>query len=340
MAVAIKPFRKLQLGQQSAFGTNVAATHQLLGEWSWREMDDRYRAPYPRGINANVGGLGITTRKGVEIDIDGDLSAEEFVWTMNGGVKGGVSGTGPTDGTYTWTWTPELTTFPTESYYTFEQVEGDGTTNHVARECGDAHLDSFEITFGGTDKVGFRRRWVGRASQSSTPTGSLAAQSAQEPLVSALGAVYIDTSWAGLGGTQITGVIRSGRFAYTSPFVPKYTTDARSDKDLTGYHYDRGFNATLDLTAEIDATLATALITAWRSNSGRWVRLKFLGSVTGGGTTQRYVQIDGAYRFVGEPQYDDETRVVSVSMESYYDTTGTKALEFKAVNAMAAHSTA
>lgn len=336
MAVAIKPFRKLQIGKQSSFGTLVAATSQVLGEWSVREISDRYRSSYPRGYNANVGAAGVDVMKGVELDVQGELSAEELIWCLQAGVKGGVTPTGPTDSAYTWTYTPQLTAAPTNEYYTFEQVESDGSTNHIAREFGDAVLNELEISASGNENVSMRHSWFARASQASTPTSAQVAIASQVPLVSNLAKVYLDTSYAGMGGTQLTTVVRSLTWKYKSPFEPKYTLDGRSDLDLTGYHFHAGFKATLDITAEIDATLATALITAWRANSLRYIRMEFTGAVIGAGSTARSIKIDGAYRFVGEPQYDDDSRTVAVSLESVYDATGGKTLEFVVVNGLSA----
>jgi hypothetical protein len=39
---------------------------------------------------------------------------------------------------------------------------------------------------------------------------------------------------------------------------------------------------------------------------------------------------------VGEPQYDDDSRTVAVSLESVYDATGGKTLEFVVVNGLSA----
>ena len=265
-----------------------------------------------------------------------DLSAEEIIWCLEAGMRGGVTPTGPTDSAYTWTFTPQLTTAPTNEYYTLEQVESDGTTNHIAREFGDAVINEIEISASGNEKVSLRHSWIARASQVSTPTAALVAVSTQVPLVSNLAKVYLDTSYAGMGGTQLTTVVRSLSWKYKSPYSAKYTLDGRSDLDLTGYHFHAGFTASLDLVAEIDATLATALVTAWRANSLRYIRLDFPGAVIGAGSTTRNVRIDGAYRFAGEPQYDDDTRTVAVSLESVYDTTGGKTLECVVVNGLSA----
>ena len=53
MAVAIKPFRKLQIGKQSSFGTLVAATAQVLGEWSVRVA---VPGEEPQQLDAGVSG--------------------------------------------------------------------------------------------------------------------------------------------------------------------------------------------------------------------------------------------------------------------------------------------
>lgn len=335
MVSAIKPFRKLQLGLEATSGTLVAATQQLLGEWAYGEEDDRYRAGYPRGVNANVGGAGVSLRKGVSLSVEGDLTAEEMPWLLGSGVKGGIAGGTVADSAYTRTYTPQLTTAPTgPDTVTMEFVESDGSTNHVARKAGYGFLDGFEISSSLTENVKLKHDWRLRASQTSTPTSSLGPMTGIEPLVHGLAKFYVDTTYAGMGGTQLTGIVHNVTFKYMSPFEPKYTMDGRSDLDFTGLHISRGFRATLDITCELDATGATAWVTAWRSNLLRYIRQDYLGSLIGV-TAVKTVRIDGAYRFVAPPTYDEETRIVTASLESVYDTTGTKTLDFVVINAIA-----
>jgi hypothetical protein len=337
MATAINPFRKLQVGRETTKGTLVAATRQLVGDWSYEETSERYRSAFPRGINANTGGAGVDLIKAARVSVDTELTFEEILWPLLLGVRGAVTPGGAGDAK-TWVFDPQLTVEPTLDTATVEVVEGDGTTNHIAREFGYAFLDEFEVEWATNEVAKLKYSLVGRASQPSTPTGALAPYANREEAKSALTSVYLDAAGADLGDTQLTGVIRQAAFKYTSPFTPKYTLDGRADLDHTGHHFARGFKATLSLTMELDATGA-ARVAAWRANDVVFIRVATTGSeIETGPSVYKSVIIDGAYRFTGAPAFsgDGDNRLVAFDLESVYDPTWAKSLLFTVINREAA----
>lgn len=337
MATAIRSLSKVQVGIETTKGTLVPATRVLAGNWSWSEEQEFYRAPYPAGIRANVGGAGVILRKGMTLDAEMDLSAEQILWPLLTGIKGAVTGQVTDTSAYTYTFAPELTTgIPTLDTLTAEMILGDGSTNHYAREAGYGVCRSFKLAWAFNQVAKLNAQWFLRAGQTSTPTGSLVTYTTLEPLVANLLAVYLDTTWAGLGGTQLTGIVRSADLDVVTGHEPDYTLDARSDKDFT-IHKVGPVRATLNLTMEMDA-VGAARVANFRANDVVFIRLKNTGTLAGAATAYRTVQVDGAYRFTGPPSFseDGEQVLVAMSLESVYDSTGAKSLEFTAINKLSA----
>lgn len=337
MATAVKAFRKLQIGMESTKGTLVAATRVLPGNHHLSEGIQFYRSPHPRGVRATVGGAGVITRKGCEIDFDTELTAEEILWFLLTGIKGAVTGVNASSD-YTWTFTPQLTTgVPTLDAATVEFILADGATNHYYGEAGYAMTSSFKIEWSAdnaTDPVKLSAKMFARARQTDTPTGSLAVYTGREPLVPALSKHYLDTSWSGLGGTQLTGIIRSGSLEVMTGLSPDYTADGRSDKDFVKHSVGL-LGGKLALTMEFDSVGASRFGN-YRANDVVYIRNQFLGSTVA--VNPRKVQIDGAYRFVDTPSFSEngEQVLMSANLEAVYDETGTKILEFVVLNGLSA----
>jgi hypothetical protein len=335
MATAIMPLDKLQLGIEvvSTKGTAVAATRLIRANSTLAEEQDYYRSDYPQGIRANVGGAGSIMRKGVMLGVETDLTAEEVLWPLMTGVLGSVSPTGGGNAK-TWTFTPELTTAVTTiQSATVEMLHSDGSTNHYYGESSYCMTSSFKCDWAFNQPSKLSWNMFGRARQTDTPTGALVPYTSREILVSNSLAYYLDTTWAGLGGTQKTIVLRSASFECTTGYGPDYTLDARTDVDFTQHNVGR-IAGTLSLTMEVNSTGAAAF-TNYRANDIVYIRLKNTGSAISGGGNKTF-QIDGAYRFTSTPTFsaDGDVVLVTYNLESVYDSTSGKTLEFTAINTL------
>ena len=296
------------------------------------EEQDFYRPNYPRGQRATVGGAGVVTRQGTLITLESDLSPEDILWPLHCGIVGNQTPTvGPPK---VWTFTPVLTAWPTLDSATIELVLGDGATNHYAREFGYALCRSMDFRWSVNEVAKLKTEWIARATQTSTPTAALTLYTGRESLVSNLLSVYRDTTWAGLGGTQLTGLIRSASLKVNTGLDADYTLDGRSDKDFTQHKVAAGLGGTLSLVLEFDSTGAARSFTDYRSNLIEYIRLKNVGATA----ANSIVQIDGAFRFTSPPSlsYDGEVVLVSCDMEAVYDDTGSKIFVFTITNSTAA----
>ncbi len=337
MAASIHPFDKLQVGIETTKGTLVAATRVLIGEHTMAEELDFYRSTYPAGVRANTGGAGTVLRRGTMIDVNTELTAEEILWALETGVKGGISPSTVDTNARLWTYLPELTTgVPTIKTATVEMIRGDGVTNHYYGESGYGMCQSFKIDWAFNQIAKLNVKLFARARQTGTPTAALSAYSPRESLASNLLAIFWDTTYAGMGGTALTGLVRSGSLEVTTGYEPDYVLDGRADADF-GLHKVGNIRARLSLVMEYDS-VGAAKFALYRSNSIVYIRLRNNGSLIGAVSALRYVNIDGAYRFVSPPSFshDGEQVLVSMELESVYDETGTKTLEFAAQNLLAA----
>lgn len=335
MATAIRPLRKTQIGIESVKGTLVPATRVLTGNTTFVERRNRYRSDYPRGVAATVGGAGTTVKQWSELEHNTELSAEDILWPLLTGIKGGVTPTGA--GTAkTWVFSPELTTaIRTLDSATVEFMRSDGTTNHYVGEAGYCMTEKFQIESSPEDIAKLGWTMFGRARQSDTPTGSLVPYTSLEALAGGQLSVYLDTSWAGLGGTQLEGMQRSVRFECETGVMPQWNAQGRADLDFAE-HAVKSLKGRLNVVWELDS-VGAARYASYRANDLVYIRLKWVGSAISGGGNKT-VQIDGAYRFANNPTFseDDEQTLVNVDLDAVYDATGTKILEFTAINALAA----
>lgn len=334
MATAIHPFDKVQAGIESVKGTALAATRVLVGEGVYFEEQDMYRAAYPRGYRATPGGAGTILQKRARLEMNADLSAEQILWPLLTGIKGAVTPSASAS-LQTWVFTPQLTTSViTLDTATIEYMQGDGTTNHFYGESAYCFTTGFKISsaFGNVPKLSWTM--AGRARQTDTPTAALVPYTTLEELTHPLLKVYNDTTWAGLGGTQLATIVRSANFECMTGVMPDYTADGRADKDMTK-HSVGSLGGKLSLVLEMDS-VGAAQFTNFRSNALQYIRLIWTGRTISAGVST--VQIDGAYRFVSDPKRssDGEQNIVTAELEAVEDDTSTKILEFTAKNALAA----
>ena len=334
MPSSIWPLDKLQAGLETVAGTLVPATRIIQANAELVEEQGLYRSDYPQGVRANPGGLGAIMWKGATMECETDLNAEEVLWPLMTGIRGAVTPTGA-GADKTWVFTPQLTTGSlTLDTATIEYMHSDGSTNHYYGEFGHGQTRSIGMEWTFNEPAKLNWAMYGRARQTGTATGSLAVYTTREILASNSLAFYKDTTWAGLGGTQITGTTRSVTLDITTGLGPDYTLDARSDKDFSTYNVGR-VTATLEVVQEMNAGGA-AMFANYRANDAVYIRLKNTGSVVGSGV--KTVQVDGAYRFTDSPTFDRDGDVVTVTynLESFYDETSTKTLEFTVINALTA----
>lgn len=333
MATALQVFNYLQYGRESTKGNAVASTRDLIGNFTVREIQDVYYSEYPRGVNATVGGDGVVTMKGVEWTLETELTPQEFLLPVLGGILGNITATAGTSD-YTWVGTPTLTGDPTLDSFTMEFGFSDGSTNHIIIECYYNMVTSYDIEFPKNGVCKLTVNGFGRARQSTAPTAALTEYANRHILKSALTTWYVDTTWAGLGGTQLASTVRSAKIHVDCFPKPNWTQDGRSDLDFVN-HRVTPIGGTIDLTIEKNASGATQY-GAWRDRTRRYIRQKTTGGTIGSAVYT--VQHDMSVSLVtADPNpSEDNQGLIALTGKFVYDTTGTKILLATAINDLAA----
>jgi hypothetical protein len=271
--------------------------------------------------------------------VTANTSTQVTVASWTGGTPASVSAYTITLLSYLWNHTPQLTTAAGKTVDTAscEMAYSDGATNQQLITSGYNDCESFKINGAFNKEYRMGMKLNGRANQASAPTSSLSAYSTLSALPFNLTKVTIDTTWAGLGNTQLLTILRSLNFECSTGILPDFTGDNRSDLDRTGRKFNP-LSAKLSLALELNATTASQL-TNYRSNSIVFVQFDCLGAkITGANGYRHMVRVAGCYRFVNEPGKSDDGQqgIRTLELEACLDTTSSKILDFWARNTLSA----
>lgn len=323
MSAASYPLRKIQFGVESTPGTGVAATNRLVGEGVYTPEVDRYYSSYPRGVRANVTGGGIDTRKGSALSFSSELDFEQVMLILGTGLVVPVTtGSGP----YTHTYSPDASTAPDVEAATFEFVIDDGTTKHYERAFHFGTARRLSVSLGYNEVARMSADIFGRAEQSEAMTASLG-ELARTPIPSNLFTASIDDTWANLGVTPKSFVIRAASLDLNFGVAPDYCLDGRSDLDFT--HLTGGsITGSLSLTLEHNADAATE-VGHWRSRTARFIRLE-----ASSGTKSLRFDMAGFYNAVPRFSHAGDVETVTLSYGLEYDATGAHVLAARIVNGL------
>ena len=216
---------QLQYGAESTAGTAVAATKRILGKVKF-EQDQQVTIPQDDigknvpGYRAVTGGKLVTNTIEVErgyfqllplifsLLLEGDITAveqttdqDDYLWAF----AQDLTSTGNTPDTITLEYGDlGVQGFEVE-YVVFEKVKISGT---VPQDGGDAAI-KISIDF------------FGRQNTKTTFTAAIAVPTVNE-MSGFLTQLYIDTSWAGVGGTEKTNLLRAFDIEIIGGFYPEF----------------------------------------------------------------------------------------------------------------------
>jgi len=325
MATALLPLRLLQLGAESTAGTAVPATKKVVGKAGVKPIIEWDREDFPRGVRTQTDEITAVMR-GSEITVEGDLTYEQLQWPLHSGLQTvDAVGAGP------YVYTHGLVTAPTLKAFTAEFVVEDGSTKHYQREFAYCLTRQFQISIVRNQMAKLAWTMFGRAEQTSTVTGSLAAiVSARVP--SNLFKLYIDDSWSNLGSTQKVATLREATLTVPTGIEPEHTLDGRTDYDFVQPMFQRSV-PTLTMTMLHNADTATE-VGNWRTGTKRFVRL--IADNGAAAAAHRVIQIDVALRLISWDFGDDAGQeTVTANWENIYDAAGAKALEIAVTSGQA-----
>lgn len=323
----MRALRRLQLGPEATAGTAVAATFKMVGDAKYTPHIVRDFEDFPRQVFAPVTGGGFDQQVATLIENEGALTVEELLHVLAMNVcTPSTSGAGPYVHTFDRSWTAS----PTIKTYTAEMTEVDGGgTKQVQRESAYLFGKSFEIGIQPNQPATLKWTGEARASATTTETAALAALTGRRPLPGNLAKLYIDDTWAGLGGTQISAAVRALTLAYQSGISAGFTLDGRTSLDHTKLDYGM-VGATLSATIELAAD-AAAEHAKWVSAALRYMRLGITLD------SNHIALFDIAGKYVADPviEEQDELSVMSFELGLEYDSTSGKAFKATVTNSLA-----
>lgn len=312
---------KVQQAFEATPGTDLPTTSMVhLTDYMFKQGDIVYRPDSVRGLLIDHPGFETPVKRFTTWEMSGYWTYEEAQKWLGGIVKvAAPTGLSP----YVWTHTQDPTAYPTFWTYTFERRETDGSTP-IGQAWHYCVLQKLTLTFADGQPIMYKAEGFGRRVQTETLT---AAQTLSTPelIPMALTTLFIDTTFAGAGGTQVSTQFIGGSLEITTGAVPDWTGDGRTDLDYTTVGFDakqRGIKA--NITCYLGGQYATEK-TAAEAQSLRAVRLGVAGS---GGRAMTFDMLlkyaDGSIFDFGD---NNGQRIITLPLVSATDGTN----QFKAI---------
>lgn len=305
--------RVVQLGVETTWGTNVAATAKFMGvtDFNFKPAVTNTQRRYLEGAYTPVQKVVQTDKRGQAM-IAGDFSFEDMPMVLQSAITGTTAGTGAgTDKTWTFT-------FPTSSVTAFKSHTLEFYDGTQEWEMGGSIVSSFSLSGEAAPDgvVQFTSNWIGKEITSSTVTGALSTHTF-EPLAASVCQLWIDDLGGTIGSTASTATLISWNFDYASNVHLKKFQDGAITTSTFGYGLP---DATLQLTLEYNANGDTE-IDKFVAGTGRLVRIKGLGTLLTG-VIYKTLQIDMAGDIVDIAELwgdRDGNTIAVVTLKPRYD---------------------
>ena len=321
-----KYLSKVQYGLESTRGTAVPATRIWTG--SALAVPSDTQIVYPE---EQFGVRSASRRSTVQQKLfTGSLVSDHNIFQnmrlpFECGLKGGVTWSEVTPGQadYKGVYTPSLTAANSPKAFTVEL--GDDSQFYEVEYCQfeRIHLSGSIGQGAEPSPVKLEADFYGRQTTATTVTAGLSPHT-PTGMNAAMARLYLDTAWSGVGGTELTNLLRSFDLEI-----------------LTGVHYARGGSAStifthhnesvigviLGFTVEAGAVSAAKYLLQ-QSQTFQAAQLDIVGAQIGSGTNHRLrVQLGGTFEEVTQNESDDRGDNLSAFvLHGYYDATGAKEL--------------
>lgn len=275
----------------------------------------------------------------VELEADGSLYDRLANFMFSNAIRGNITPAAVGGGetlAYTWSYlmthgtpnTPDETdgidTFTAEWFDNLGEFE----TSYIFTQ-------SIELSGAPNEDVKFNWKMGGRGVTASTKTGALVAPAAKY-YANNQAKWFVDTSYAGIGGTQKTDTLKAWKWTLETMFTPRFTADGQLY--FTALNEDAK-KISVELTLVRNAT-TTAELAKRLANTTSYQRIALFsqGEIDSGQNNPSYIYLDYALKYTEWPEYDDEdgTSVITVKGESWYDTTAAKQFGVTVKTAMSA----
>jgi len=230
------------------------------------------------------------------------------------------------EGDYLWTFTPDLTSGADNDLDSITLEVGD---DQQAYEIEYGMLESMNISGTVTQDEGINPVVVngslfGRQVTATSYTGAISLPTMTN-LNSKLARLYVDTSWAGIGGTEKTNILRGFSIDIIGGAHPKFMGSANPYFNTHGQgHIALMASLTLERNAASDA-----LFDDYQATTERFYRLEINGPQIGSGDVQNLtIDFSGYLENVIPLASEDRGNNIDTAMVNMtYNDTGSKALQ-------------
>ena len=331
-----KAFRFIQWGKESSAGTPVAADTIIMGEAQPIQPD---RAP--THIEDDVNLRAMSNRIRIDSRLVSDtlrvpnayFQVLPLIFSM--GVKGGVSSSeqNSSQGDWLWDFTPSMTASNTPDTGTIElgdniqafeaeymMIERIAISSAIAQGA-DASPISVEADY-------FARQWT-----AVTKTGALSIPT-NTAMNGKLSRIWRDTSWAGVGGTELTSLLRGWDLQILTGNHPKFLGSSSEFFTTTG-------EGKFEVTLAVDLEGTAAADTIWdlqQAGTFSVVRITVDGPQIGSGDVNNFtIDIGGFWEAVIPLGSEDRGNNIHTAMlRASYDTTGSLLFQLTTTNTVEA----
>lgn len=320
-------FNRVQYGKESTRGTPVAATRLWIGQMPAIKTD---RKPvYPKehfGVRADA--LRSVIHQYLYVNT---LSSEHgcfqhlpVLWGC--GLKGGVTATETTggQGDYAWAFTPSLTAANSPDSLSLRM--GDDVQAWISEYVMFERIRISGQVAQGADAspVNVEADFFGRQLATTTFTAGQSGPTL-EPLNAKLARLYLDTSWAGVGGTELANALRTFDIEILTGVHPKFSGAAT--KIFNGH--SEGVISVMGTFGIEGGSGANTILANQQAGSLAVARLEINGSQIGSGTShQLRIDFSGTYEdadpISGADRGDNLSTFV---LHGFYNTTGAKSIQ-------------
>ncbi len=345
---AIHAATLIQIGKEITRGTGVAATRRILTKSaSFRiieeleNMEGEMHGLLVRSVVAPV-----LTHKQTELEIVTDLDFEQILFPLLSGVRGGVvptqeGGAGPAE---LWTFTPAVAADPLIDTYTLEYAERsmEASPVEIGLESQYGFVTAFNIQGGEEGVPQISYSIVARGAGMAASTASIALPT-RTHVGNLKWTVFIDSTWAGLGTTQVSAQVFNLNFGFSDFVAPARYLDGRGNLDFSTYEFRAGRVGDLSFDIVIDPSGQIATEDSLKGDGTmRFVRIEILGpafAAPDAGFNHR-IRIDGAYYHAGDSMVErggerEGQSMTSMHLLSTYDPTQAQDLKFSVQNTLA-----
>lgn len=322
MTSSIKLLETVQVGKETVKGTAVAATRRLIGDGRYERIQDVYEfLDQNSGVFARVPRQGVVTKHGTALEMKGPLDFQQILLPCLSGMKGGVTAVGA-GSDKVWTFDPSTSVPPALDAYTLEYTER--SPNHDAEmECAYGITEEIEITASTDAMSELRYRMFGRATADSTMTPALTVPTLELAAPVRWGG-FVDTTFAGIGVTQILAQIYGFRWTYKNAVHPGFYLDNRSTLDFGTEEYGRPeCELEIDVVHDPDPAKFVQVQEAFKTaQTLQFIEMRLTGAVLGASTY--LVKLQGAYYHMADSMQQrgndrDGNQTVRMHFGSAYD---------------------